>query len=447
MSRPKPKQTVKDDKAPVPPSATHQFWSKQPVVASAYSPAPPPSSSTTADGDSHSDLPTPSAPGSEVEGVIDPNYLTSHKQPFPLPSGFEWYDVDVHNADDLSTLHVLLRDHYVEDSAHASRVDYSPDFLRWALTSPNHSSRFHVAVRLTSSKKLVAFICGTLQLIRIRQHEAVSLEISFLCVHAKLRRQRLAPVLIKEIARRRDSATVKHAVYTAGTLIHQPLTHCTYYHRPLNVASLVTAGFIPHPALLSTPPPRTEVARTAAFNRFVKRNALPAVGQGGLPELRAMTEDDVAAVHSLLTEYLSAFSLVPLYDQDEVRHWFLPRPAVLYSYVLYEQSTLVAFVSFHCVPRLHNYTTPTPTAIRTANASYHINRSTTTTRAAILKEVLSRAKAEGFDVYSVLDMMGFDEWMESDGGRFLKSNGGVYYYLFNYQCKEMTPQQIGLVVL
>ena len=479
MSRQKPKKAVTDTAAPPTSaaaaaaptkaasssSAAHLFWSKQPVVASEYTPPPPPqppptatpstdpltdtTTATTASDDQTAAIES-NGESSVLEGVIDPLYLNSHKHPFPLPANFEWYDIDIHNTDDLTALYTLLRDHYVEDSSHSSRVEYSREFLQWALTSPNHISRYHVAVRLSTTKKLVAFICGTRQLVRIRRHTGVTLEISFLCVHAKLRRQRLAPVLIKEITRRISVLdTVKHAVYTAGVLIHQPLTHCTYYHRPLNVASLVAAGFIPHPALLSTPPPRTEVARTAAYNRFVKRHALPTEpGQsGGLPQLAVMREDDVAAVHSLLSDYLSTYSLVPLYDIDEVRHWFLPRTDVVYSYVLYEAGTLVAFVSFQCVPRLHNYTTAQPITIRTANASYHVCRGTATTRAAVLREVMCRAKAAGFDVYSALDMMDFNDWMVEDGGRFLKSNGGVYYYLFNYQCQPMRPHEIAMVVV
>ena len=440
-----------------PSSTTHAFWSQQPVVASAYRPPPPSavasaaatspspaaSSSDTAADSAPSASPTPD--GEQAEGVIDPLYLSTHLSPFPLPPGFEWSDLQLHAEADLSALHQLLRAHYVEDSAHSSRVDYSPEFLQWALTSPTAISRYHVGVRLSSSHKLVAFIAGTRQLLRLRQHESVTLLISFLCVHAKLRRQRLAPVLIKEVTRRISvHDTVKHAVYTAGALIHQPLTHATYYHRPLNVTTLVTAGFIPHPALLSTPPPRTEVARTAALRRFVQRHALP--DKGSLPELRLMTEEDVPAVHSLLRDYLSAFSLQPVYDEAEVRHWFLPRPRVVYSYVLYEQSTLVAFASFQDIPRLHQYSTGSPLQLRTANASYHICRSQTLSKTAVMRELLGRAKAAGFDVYSALDVMDAKDWMEADG-RFLKSNGGVYYYLFNYQCPPMTPQDIALIVI
>ena len=402
--------------SPTQSAASHQFWSRQPVVSSAYCHPTQPIASPAAlndvsDPTTANSSTAPSTDNDQVEeGVIDPSYLSTLTVPLSLPSGFEWSDLAVQTAesDDLSALHSLLRQHYVEDSALSARVDYSPASLLWALTSPNHSSRYHVAVRLSASKKLVGFICGTRQLVRIRSHVGVTLQISFLCVHSKLRRQRLAPVLIKEITRRISvHDTVKHAVYTASVLIHQPLSHCTYYHRPLNVPSLVQAGFIPHPALLSTPQPRTEVAKTAAYKRFVKRHALPAVGMGGLPELAAMREEDVAAVHSLLTDYLAAFQLVPLYDQDEVRHWFLPRPGVVYSYVVYDQGKLAAFVSFNAVPRLHHYSSSTPIPIRTANASYHVCRSSTITKAAVLKEVLSRAQGEGFDVYSALDMDGF----------------------------------------
>ena len=42
--------------------------------------------------------------------------------------------------------------------------------------------------------------------------------------------------------------------------------------------------------------------------------------------------------------------------------------------------------------------------------------------------------------------MDFGEWMDAEG-KFLKSNGGVFYYVFNYQCQPMPPQQIGLVIV
>lgn len=53
-------------------------------------------------------------------------------------------------------------------------------------------------------------------------------EINFLCVHKKLRKNRLGPVLIKEVTRRVNLTGVWQAVYTAGALIPKPVGKCRY---------------------------------------------------------------------------------------------------------------------------------------------------------------------------------------------------------------------------
>lgn len=74
-------------------------------------------------------------------------------------------------------------------------------------------------------------------------------EINFLCVHKKLRKHRLAPVLISEITRRVNVTNVwqvrlhsvivsplthLQAVYTAGVVLPRPVTRSRYWHRSLN---------------------------------------------------------------------------------------------------------------------------------------------------------------------------------------------------------------------
>ena len=49
-------------------------------------------------------------------------------------------------------------------------------------------------------------------------------EINFLCVHKKIRANRLAPVLIKEITRRVHIKNMWQAVYTAGIVVPTPIS-------------------------------------------------------------------------------------------------------------------------------------------------------------------------------------------------------------------------------
>lgn len=57
-------------------------------------------------------------------------------------------------------MYELLRDNYVEDSEHTFRFDYPVEFLRWALTSPGYKPEWHIGVRASKTKKLLAFISG-----------------------------------------------------------------------------------------------------------------------------------------------------------------------------------------------------------------------------------------------------------------------------------------------
>lgn len=123
------------------------------------------------------------------------------KDPYELPTGFEWYTLDLSTEDDLQALFALLRDHYVEDSDGVFRFEYSIEFLKWALCTPNYKKDWHIGVRSTNGK-LLAFISGTPVKTKVNDQTVKMAEINYLCVHKQLRKKKLAPVLIKEITRR-----------------------------------------------------------------------------------------------------------------------------------------------------------------------------------------------------------------------------------------------------
>jgi glycylpeptide N-tetradecanoyltransferase len=49
---------------------------------------------------------------------------------------------------------------------------------------------------------------------------------------------------------------------------------------------------------------------------------------------RVMNDKDVRRVTQLLNQYLKSFVVAPEFSEEEVRHWFLPRENVMYSYVV-----------------------------------------------------------------------------------------------------------------
>lgn len=145
------------------------------------------------------------------------------------------------------------------------------------------------------------------------------MEINFLCVHKKLRSKRMAPVLISEITRRVRLKGIFQALYTAGVFLPKPIGSCRYYHRSLNPKKLIEVGF-------------SHLSRNMTISRAIKLSKLPEKPQ--IPGLRKLEEKDLKQVHLLLSENLKQFDLVPLFDLNEMAHWFLPIPNVIDSYVV-----------------------------------------------------------------------------------------------------------------
>lgn len=210
-----------------------------------------------------------------------------------------------------------------------------------ALKSPGWRREWHVGVRATKSRKLVAFISGVPVSLRVREAVFKSTEINFLCVHKKLRSKRLAPVLIAEITRRCNLADIYQAIYTAGIVLPKPISTCRYYHRPLDWVKLYECGFSGlHPGTTKL--------------RQIARHQLP--GTTGLLGLRPMQRKDVSAVQKLLARYLERFDLAVEYDEEEVAHWLLHDPKlykqqVIWAYVVEDSISrkITDFFSFYCL--------------------------------------------------------------------------------------------------
>jgi glycylpeptide N-tetradecanoyltransferase len=193
-----------------------------------------------------------------------------------------------------------------------------------ALQSPGWTKDWHVGVRATTSRKLVAFISAVPCELRVRQKTLHASEVNFLCIHKKLRTKRLTPVLIKEITRRCYLKGVWQAIYTAGVVLPTPVSTTRYYHRSIEWQKLNDVGFSPLP---HGSKPQYQVMKYKLPDNTSTKG------------LRAMEAKDVDAVHTLLGKYLEKFEMAPVYTGEEIVHWLLPKDAdssdqVVWSYVV-----------------------------------------------------------------------------------------------------------------
>lgn len=254
--------------------------------------------------------------------------------------------MDLTDPVQIQEVYTLLYQNYVEDQEAMFRFNYSAPFLTWALRSPGWRPEWHIGIRATSSKKLVAFISGVPCTMRVREDKVQCSEINFMCVHKKLRSKRLAPVLIKEVTRRCNLVGIWQAIYTGGILLPTPVSTCRYYHRALDWPKLYDVKFSPLPA-------------GSTKQRQIVRYQLPETTK--TVGLRMMEEKDVQPVLELLRRYLDTMAMAQEFTAEEVRHWLLNPEAiqvesgkaedrVVHTYVVEDGNGKVTdFFSFYCI--------------------------------------------------------------------------------------------------
>ncbi|XP_014673869.1 PREDICTED: glycylpeptide N-tetradecanoyltransferase 1-like [Priapulus caudatus] len=348
------------------------------------------------------------------------------KEQFSLPQDFQWDTLDINEPLVLKELYQLLNENYVEDDDNMFRFDYSPEFLKWALQPPGWLKQWHCGVRVAKSGKLVGFISAVPANIRIYDAPQRMVEINFLCVHKKLRSKRVAPVLIREITRRVNLEGIFQAVYTAGVVLPKPVATCRYWHRLLNPRKLIEVKF-------------SHLSRNMTMQRTMKLYRLPestkTIG------FRQLSPTDVPETYKLLNKYLERFDLAPVFNEEEFRHWFIPQPGIVDSYIVERDGQITDFASFYTLPStvMHH---PAHKLLRAAYSFYNV--STRTSWVDLMNDILVVAKQHNFDVFNALDLMENKDFLEKL--KFGIGDGNLQYYLYNWKCASMAPNRVGLVL-
>lgn len=302
------------------------------------------------------------------------------------------------------------------------------------MMAPGWDQKYHVGVRATQSRKLVAFISAIPVRIRVRDNYITCSEVNFLCIHKKLRGKRLAPVLIKEVTRISNLNSVWQGLYTAGVVLPRPVSTCRYYHRPLDWQKLWECGF-------SYLPPGSKPQYQ------VRKYALPS--STATKGLRLMEAKDVAAVVDLQNRYAKRFDIAPEMTKDEVEHWFVPTvdasgEQAVWTYVVEDGDKITDFFSFYCVESsvIKN---PKHSVVRVAYMFYYgseaglgdnYSRDGLKTRLnELVNDALVLAKKHKFDVFNALTLM--DNGMFLEQQKFAPGDGQLHYYLFNYRANAI----------
>lgn len=159
---------------------------------------------------------------------------------------------------------------------------------------------------------------------------------------------------------------------------------------------------------------------------------------------RQIQAKDVPKAFKLLSDYLASFDLAPVFDEEEFRHWFLPKDNVgcIECFVVENEGKITDLVSYYALPStvMHH---PVHKQIKAAYSFYNV--ATATNINDLIFDALISAKILHFDVFNALDLMENKKFLQDL--KFGIGDGNLQYYLYNWRCPSMTPENTGLILL
>ena len=163
-----------------------------------------------------------------------------------------------------------------------------------------------------------------------------------------------------------------------------------------------------------------------------------------------MKKADIPSVTLKLRDFLQQFHFHQHFDEQEVRHWFLPPAAqtpedeIIHSYVVENETSkeISEFISFYSLPSTvigH----PVHKNMRAAYGYYYFT-SKPENVTHLLRDALILAKRLGYDVFNCLHILNYGAAF--DALKFGKGDGTLQYYVFNWKMPQLQPEQLGIIL-
>ena len=359
----------------------------------------------------------------DFDGYIDKSIPVSEPpdHPAPLPAGYTWSTIDISDDQQLQEVYKFLSLNYVEASDHRFRFLLPASLIKWALLVPGYIKDWFIGVR-TKTGALCGFISGIPVRIRLNDDVQTWCSVNFLCVHARLRSKKLAPVLIFELARRVRIHHVYRAIFSGSNVPSKAFSQTQYMHRPLNLKKMNASGFYPI----------SKSSMASAQKRF----ALPKLVHGNI---RPFCEADVDGVTNLLKNTSHHYKFDIDFTPDLVKYMFMPREDTIYSYVIPSSSGPAAFASFYLMKwSILNEPSSTVTEIRAAYVYYTAtnNVDMKSLIADLVNKAVNDAKADIINGYSLTGKDALVAHKFEEGSRCLQ------YYSYNYAIPNIPTEEL-----
>ncbi|KAH9385532.1 glycylpeptide N-tetradecanoyltransferase [Nematocida major] len=325
-------------------------------------------------------------------------------------AGLDIRTVDI--ACELSAVASFLMDHYVEDAEARFRLQYSPEFLRWQLESPSVFPEWNIG--MFDGSRLVGFISAAAIDIKIKESTPKTAVVNFLCVHKDYRKRRLAPVLIKEITKRVNLKGIYTALFTSGDKLPYIFTRSRYYHKILREGDLVESGFCDQ-----------EDIDKITESRMIFQDS-PTV------HFRPAQESELPGVYEMYCSKYKDLDISASFTYEQFKYYVYGDGRGLSRLLVSEDAS--EFVSFF---HLSTRSVDSKVPIETAYLSYHTMKHGVGSMLGLIQYLRG---TDEFDVLNALEIESNTQSIFADSG-FIKGDGTINYYLFNWDTELIPPSR------
>ncbi|KAI5170710.1 glycylpeptide N-tetradecanoyltransferase [Nematocida sp. LUAm3] len=334
--------------------------------------------------------------------------LQQEKKQFHIPEGFLLRTLQIDT--ELDSLYDLLKNHYVEDEEYMFRLEYSKPFLLWQLSSPYTYPEWNIG--MYHEEKLIGFISAVEIHIKVNDDSPKSSVVNYLCLHRAYRSKKLAPVLISEVRKRVNERNIHYGMFTSGVRLPFAVSRVYYYHKILNGSLLVEKGFC-RPSDVEEPlcDPRSEV------------------------RWRKAEEKDLAKVYDMYIRKYKELSIHAVLSMEQFKYYIFPRDGLTECLISRDEDEFISFFF------LDTRVIKDSSVIKTVYLHYHYMH----VYREGMNETISYLKNK--TEYQILNALAVEEntpqLLNSLG--FLKGDGLLSYYLFNWKSERVPENKNGFI--
>ena len=160
-----------------------------------------------------------------------------------------------------------------------------------------------------------------------------------------------------------------------------------------------------------------------------------------------MEESMVPAVTAALNRHLESYKVHICFNENEVRHFFMPKEQVIYSWVVYDQASgeVSDFISFYAL-NSQVLQDDKHDMIYAAYAYYNFVKGNDPERMKqLMRDALILAKQHNFDVFNMTEVL--QHGLVKNDLLFKPGDGKLSHYLYNWRISAINPNDIGIVLV